>query len=211
MNLNSVNTQVADIVLFKALNPLGGLIRRFEASPGDKFPVFFNHVGQISFDDTVIEALTKVVRTPLSKYMNNKGQEIMIVRRVGITVPELTTINTEAESYLGKKYGYQKIALHLGDYYLSRMFGTEVYLFRRLCLNNRYPICSWVTAWSFSKAGFNFGVAKEVCNPDDIQDCVFRDAKKNSRQWQITYCTRRLFDQIVKVVPEISNQIAFNF
>ena len=46
------------------------------------------------------------------------------------------------------------------------------YVFRRLTSDQRYPICSWLVAHAFSKAGKNFGVAAGAAQPDDIWDFV---------------------------------------
>jgi hypothetical protein len=46
------------------------------------------------------------------------------------------------------------------------------YVFRRLVPGRRYPICSWVVAESFGKAGKHFGVEPGAASPDDIWDFI---------------------------------------
>jgi hypothetical protein len=45
-------------------------------------------------------------------------------------------------------------------------------VFRRLADSGKYPICSWLVAHAFSKAGKNFGVEPGAAEPDDIWDFV---------------------------------------
>jgi hypothetical protein len=51
-------------------------------------------------------------------------------------------------------------------------------VFRRLTRSDRYPICSWLVACSFKKAGKTFGVAPGAASPDDIWDFCTRETDK---------------------------------
>ena len=57
---------------------------------------------------------------------------------------------------------------------LSDRLFLGVYFFRRLILAKDYPICSWVVAWAYQKAGRDFGVPAAAADPDDIWDYVTR-------------------------------------
>ena len=66
-----------------------------------------------------------------------------------------------------KKYGWLMIGAHFLDWLL---LGS--YVFRRLVPGNKYPICSWLVAHSFSEAGRYFGVNPGEASPDDIWDFI---------------------------------------
>ena len=75
--------------------------------------------------------------------------------------------------YWDKKYGYLKIAAHLADWFL---LGS--YAFRRFTRSGKYPICSWLVAHAFSKAGKDFRVDPGAAQPDDIWDFIQRNPDK---------------------------------
>jgi hypothetical protein len=52
------------------------------------------------------------------------------------------------------------------------------YIFRRLTQNGDYPICSWLVAHAFAKAGKTFGVQPGAANPDDIWDFIVDNPEK---------------------------------
>ena len=45
---------------------------------------------------------------------------------------------------------------------------------------DRYPICSWLVAHAFAKAGKTFGVPPGMASPDDIWDFVNEEPEKYS-------------------------------
>jgi hypothetical protein len=57
------------------------------------------------------------------------------------------------------------------------------YFFRRLTNNGNYPICSWLVAHSYSKAGKYFGCEPGAAEPDDIWDFV----KSNTEKYKEIY------------------------
>jgi len=52
------------------------------------------------------------------------------------------------------------------------------YVIRRLGDINDYPICSWLVAQAFAKAGETFGVPPGAADPDDIWDYVTAHRQK---------------------------------
>ncbi|HLE57869.1 MAG TPA: hypothetical protein VJB15_12355, partial [Rhodothermia bacterium] len=80
---------------------------------------------------------------------------------------DIDVIVAAAEKYNGHKYGYGKLIAHFLDWML-----LGAYVFRRLAKMDKYPICSWLVAHSFAKAGRNFGVQPGAASPDDIWDFV---------------------------------------
>jgi hypothetical protein len=132
-----------------------------------------NHVGLIVVDGTIdeaiaVEALSTVKRHRFARY-RGKRTNVAVYRPTNLTDEELQTIVAAAERYVGRKYGYRKIAAHFLDWLLQ-----GAYVFRRLTNDDKYPICSWVVAQAFWKAGKDFGVAAGTASPDDIWDFIVK-------------------------------------
>lgn len=182
-----MNLQYGDVVLFHKRSLLGRLIRRFSTHPSDTTPTRFEHVGEIGdpCTPTVIEAKSRVQENDLNKYLRSKRYHVLIARRRDIRPADRLAIAANARKRLGQKYGWLKIAGHLGDYYVSKIKGSDVYFFRRLCRMDKYPICSWVVAWAYFKVlGYLFHeVLPQYCQPDDIADDIMQD----SGQWEIIH------------------------
>lgn len=134
-----------------------------------------NHVGVIVAEGDLrtavaVEALTKVKRHKLWKqYGPPCSSEVAIYRATNLSEDEIETITKAAESYVGRPYGYLKLLAHLADWFLQ-----GAYVFRRLARMDKYPICSWLVAHSFAKAGKYFGVPPGAASPDDIWDFIQR-------------------------------------
>jgi hypothetical protein len=164
--------QAGDVFLTRSTSFLGKLIRICTQSFGEKRSKV-NHVGLIveaggMQEAVAIEALIRVRRHRLwSRYHPPKTDWIAIYRPKNIPPEDMTVILAEAEDQVGKPYGFGKIIAHFLDWLL---FGA--YVFRRLTQDGDYPICSWLVAHAFSKAGYTFGVDPGAADPDDIWDFV---------------------------------------
>ena len=132
-----------------------------------------NHVGLVVEEgnlrsSVVVEALTKVKRHRLwIQYGPPKKDRVAVFRPRNLNGNERKTIIAEAESQVGRKYAYFMLFLHLLDWFL-----LGAYVFRRIARTGEYPICSWVVAHAFSKAGKDFGVEPGEAQPDDIWDFI---------------------------------------
>jgi len=93
---------------------------------------------------------------------------VAVYRAINLTQEEVDKIVAEAESQVGKEYGYLKIVAHLMDWSL-----LGAYMFRRMVPDGKYPICSWLV----------FGVEPGAGTPDDIWDFVAE--RKPSKYEQI--------------------------
>ncbi|MBN2424521.1 MAG: hypothetical protein JXB44_05820 [Calditrichaceae bacterium] len=161
-----------DIYLSKGSSFIAKAIRFFSTTIGESCTQV-NHVGVIVTKGdlqtcVVVEALHKVTRHTLwSEYGPDHNDLVAIYRPLNLTDEEEEIIVNEANEQVGKKYGYLKIVTHLLDWFL-----LGAYVFRRLTQDGRYPICSWLVAHAFSKAGKHFGVDPGSAQPDDIWDFV---------------------------------------
>jgi len=167
-----------DLFFTRGPSRLSRWIRACERSPGEE-PSVINHVGTVAGVGTiktapVVEALREVERHTLYEQYHGKQDYLTIYRPIGITFEQRMAIGAKAGSYVGRKYGWFKIVNHGSDYLLSRAVGRDIYLFRRLCRNGKYPICSWVSGYSvYAVLGWKFkGLDPSVCQPDDMWDDI---------------------------------------
>ncbi len=172
-----------DVFLTRGDGFISRAIRFFTRGIGEK-RTKVNHVGLVVQSGNlesaiVVEALTMVKRHKLwSQYGPPKKDFVAVYRAINLTEEEVDKIVAEAESQVGKNYGYLKIVAHLMDWSL-----LGAYMFRRMVPDGKYPICSWLVAYSFSKAGKHFGVEPATGTPDDIWDFVAE--RKPSKYEQI--------------------------
>jgi hypothetical protein len=163
-----------DIFLTRGTGLLSFLIRVCTRSFGEKRSKV-NHVGVVVEEGgiqtaVVVEALSKVRRHRLWKrYGPPKRDHVAVYRAKNLRPEEIAIIVGEANEQVGRPYGFCKIIAHFLDWLL-----TGAYFFRRLTSDPRYPICSWLVAHSYSKAGKHFGVAPGAADPDDIWDFVVK-------------------------------------
>lgn len=166
-----------DVFLTKGSSFVSRAIRFFTRKFGES-RTQVNHVGLIvesgSLHSAVaVEALTKVKRHPLGRYAKQRSTSVAIFRPTNLTDEQAATIVAKAEDYVGREYGWFKIATHLADWAL-----LGAYVFRRLTNDDHYPICSWVVAHAFAAADLHFGVEPGEANPDDIWDFVTANPDK---------------------------------
>jgi hypothetical protein len=161
-----------DIFLTRGQAFISKAIRFFTRDTGEK-PTKVNHVGVVVeageiTTTVVVEALSKVKRHRLWKqYGPPREDGVAVYRATNLTPGEIETIVATANRQVGKKYGYLKIVAHFLDWLLN-----GAYFFRRLVPDGKYPICSWLVAHAFSKAGKHFGVEPGAAAPDDIMDFI---------------------------------------
>lgn len=169
----SVCLQPGDVFLTKGPGLLSRLIRFFTRSVGER-RTKVNHVGLVVQGGdlqtaVVVEALIKVREHPLwSQYGPPAKDAVAVYRPTDLTPKQVALVVAKARSYVGRDYGYLKIAAHFLDWAL---LGAHV--FRRLAGSDRYPICSWVVAFAFEEVRSKFfGVDPAEADPDDIWDYV---------------------------------------
>jgi len=157
-----------DIISVRRRGFLSWLIRRCERSKGEE-PSWASHSAMIvSVEPTVLlaESLAKTVIRPLVAAYSGSRAMLVAHRLPELAEGQIAQVVSCAEEYVGRDYGWMKVAAHALDALLG-----GVYLFRRLCRLQAYPICSWVVAFAYEKgAGLKFGADADVATPDDIMD-----------------------------------------
>ena len=185
-NIKTIHLEPADIFLTRGNSLLSKAIRFFSTSIGES-RAKVNHVGLVAtkgsvYDCMVIEALSKVKKhTMWKQYGPFKKDLVAVYRPLNLTQDETELILKTANKQVGRKYGYLKIVAHLLDWFL-----LGAYVFRRLTNDERYPICSWLVAHSFAKAGKYFGVKPGAAEPDDIWDFVTQNPKKYKEMFPLS-------------------------
>ena len=160
-----------DIFLTKSTNIISRLIRYFSRSVGEDHTQV-NHVGVVvegGTQDTavIVEANRKVERRSMAAYARSTSTKVAVYRAERLTTAERDIIVAASNDYVGRSYGYFKIVAHWLDWFFGGVF-----FFRRIFRMDKYPICSWVVAFAYDKAGYRFGIAPEGASPDDIWDWV---------------------------------------
>ena len=176
-----VKMTMGDVVLTQRKKGfIGRLIRRFSRTPGEE-KTNAEHVAIAVNESRLVEATFKgVVTSHIGKYDTKKYK--IRVARARIEYVKRLALKRKAYSYSVKSYGFFKIGLHAMDWFASGVAGKEVFFFRKMAKNNKYPICSWLVAWCYDSIGMDFGKPKEYVQPDDIDDCVVKD-----KEWTIIY------------------------
>jgi len=170
-----------DLLFFRGRQWISGAIRWATRSRGED-RTWANHVGGVGTGGTPdksssIEALWKVKEQPFLKAI--EGADVQVWRKRDLPKGERYELAVHARSYLGRKYGPLKIVAHLCDAVLSKIFGGNPYVFRRLSKMDNYPVCYWV--WSFAyfrSIGYRFGSDPYNTSPDDMHDWC------KSRPWE---------------------------
>ncbi len=162
--------EAGDIVLVRSPGPFGWLIRRFTQLSGER-RTKVNHVGVMVDGQNIVEAQSRTRKWDLRWRYAGRSNHIAIYRWKGLAAQEQATVAAKAEEYVGRKYGWFKILAHALDRYFNGIF-----LFRRLALQDKYPICSWVVAYAYKKIGRDFGVPPNGADPDHIWDYCVEEA-----------------------------------
>jgi hypothetical protein len=111
-----------------------------------------------------------------------RGFEVWRCR--SLTAEQQEAVTRKALDYVGATFGWAKFLTHFFDGLLNKATGREVFFFRRLNHDQRYPICSWITAFSYDRAlHYQFGVPPECADPDEISDWV----KDHPDEWVCVY------------------------
>jgi hypothetical protein len=153
---------------------LGRLIRWGETERGET-PSWTNHTGVVVkaghidkgvYAAEVVEALGHVRRGPLRL----NGVAVRVFRPVpDYTEEEKMRLIAEAQSHIGERYGWWKLA----GFLIKRATGLDV---PRLFFIRDRPICSYLAAWANEAARPRsaewpgFGMAPQAADPDEMLD-----------------------------------------
>lgn len=176
-----------DLILSRS-NTLMGKVARFFSRHIGESRTQVNHSmvvikGGSVQQAVIVEALYKVVCRKLIDGYNSDGIQIAVFRKRNISDESIGAICEKAMSYNNRRYGIAKLFAHFGDWLLQ-----GAYIFRRLARNDYYPICSWLSGFSYAAGNVFFGKPPAQLQPDDMWDYV----KSNSEEWECIYPLSRL-------------------
>jgi hypothetical protein len=176
-NATMVTLEPCDVFLTRGSGFVSRAIRVFTRRFGET-RTRVNHVGIIVDEGNMetaiaVEALAKVDMHPLGRYARKPDTAVAVYRPINLTGEETEKITVKALTYVGRKYGFVKIASHFLDWTLQ-----GAYVFRKFTQDDNYPICSWLVAQAFSSAGKDFGCDPGAATPDDIWDFVTSNPDK---------------------------------
>ena len=122
----------------------------------------------------VVETLLRVRKHRVwERYGPFSLDKVAIYRPINLTPEETDTIVVQAVKQVGKRYGIFTVIGHLLDWLL-----LGAYVFRKIFQSKNYPICSWLVAYAFARAGKNFNVEPGAAQPDDIWDFIQKNPDK---------------------------------
>jgi hypothetical protein len=138
----------------------------------DEPPTYAVHTAQFLGAHKVIE-MQAVVKERTTEEFLQMRQAFEVWRCSPLTVQQRQAISRKSLEYLGRKFGWRKMFTHMLDALVNKVVRKQVFLFRRLNHDQRYPICSWITAFSYDRAlHYRFGVPPECADPDQIYDWI---------------------------------------
>jgi hypothetical protein len=162
---------------------MGQVIRSLQQTYGED-PTYATHTAQFIDSRTVLEMNYVVkVRTIEQFFEGRKAFEVW--RCSSLTIQQREALAFQAKRYLNDKFGGVKLFTHLLDGLINKVVHKDVFFFRRLNHSDRYPICSWITAFAYDRAlHYRFGVEPQLADPDQIHDWV----ESHSNEWARTFC-----------------------
>ncbi len=180
-----------DVVLFAARGDLYGIVGRWIMRTRGEGPTYAVHTAQFLDAGRYIE-LDLVGKIKPTEQILKAHQSHDIWKRRGFEVWRSTSLDDEQRQavtdkaliYVGAWFGWAKFVTHFLDGLIDKLMGKEVFFFRRLNHDQRYPICSWITSFSYDRAiHYQFGVPPECADPDEIADWL----TSHPDEWQCVF------------------------
>jgi hypothetical protein len=145
------------------------------------------HTAQVLDARRVLEMAMVVRVKPIGEVLNKRywiyhwkrrGCEVWRLRT--LTARQRAALTRQALIYNNARFGWIRFSTHLLDGLISQITRKDVFFFRRLGHENRYPLCSDITANAYDKVlHYRFGVPPDCADPDQIHDWV----KANPDEW----------------------------
>lgn len=176
-----------DIVLTSSDSWVGQAIRFGTQEPGED-PTLVQH-SEVLVDTygTSVGALgSGVVARNLRMAYERTNTQVAIFRANNISDETRAALADDAATYVGKRYGYAKILLHVVDGLLWRLIPplSGRPMLTSLSFMESFPICSYLVGKVYARQGLFFDVPPGAASPDDIDDYV--------RQSKNYDCVRKL-------------------
>ncbi len=177
-------------LLFGKESRIAFLIRLFSTFRGER-PSITNHTFLVRPDgELIVESIPTGTseRSWRQVYDNDRHWGVLVEPR-DLSSEARAVIESKAQDYLGRRYGGVAVVTHLLDGTPGRLFGADVYLFRRIRFPGMeaaplYNICSWLICWTHRHVGWSFhgrdgALPCHRATPDDLWDDVFERRPKS--------------------------------
>jgi hypothetical protein len=161
-----------DVILCPGRRAIPHVFTRWATRAHDEHPTYAVHTAQCLDADKIIE-MDMVVKKRSAKEFFQIREAFEVWRCSSLTLGQREAISRKSLEYLGRKFGWSKLLMHLLDGLANKVVHKPVFFFRKLNHDQRYPICSWITAFSYDRAlHYRFGVPPECADPDQISDWI---------------------------------------
>jgi hypothetical protein len=181
-----------DVILFAGRNDLYSRLSRWLMQIAGEGSTYAVHTAQFLDGRRVLE-MDVVGRIKTVDDILNKRVQLDTWERRGfevwrckpLTAGERMALTHQALAYRDVRFGGAKFLMHLLDGLVNKVAHKDIYLFRRLDRDNRYPVCSGITAATYDRAlHYRFGVPPDCADPDHIHDWV----KAHPNEWVQVFC-----------------------
>jgi len=168
--------QTGDIICVRGKGWLSKTIRWFSRSRNEAL-TYANHIAIVKDRYTVSEALWTVKETEIYEWME-KHKNFQVWRFDLLTDAEKDKIYKYLCEYKGNFYGGWKLLFFAGDLGLTKLFGKEMYIFRKMLFIDYFPICSWLATHAYAKAGYRFrDFDPNYLDPDTMHDIIMNNGR----------------------------------
>lgn len=172
-----------DVIFYAGKGDLSGVFGKWVVRSFGEPPTYAVHVAQFLDAGRILEMDGTVKIKSLDQLLNG-GRGFQVWRYARLTNQQREALDTKALAYLNAKFGLAKLFTHLLDCMITKLARKDVFLFRRLNHSDRYPICSWVTAFSYDRVlHYQFGVPPNGADPDQMHDWV----TSHPEEWKCIY------------------------
>jgi hypothetical protein len=172
-----------DVIFLASKGDLPGHLGSWIAQSRGEQPTYAVHTAQFLDAGAILEMDFLAEKRDLDHLLlSRRGFQVWRLR--GLTAEQRQALTRKALVYLGMKFGWAKLVTHVLDGLINKIAGKEIFFFRRLNHRDRYPICSWITAFAYERAlHYRFGVPPECADPDQMHDWV----KAHPREWTLIF------------------------
>lgn len=181
-----LEVRTGDILVYSGGSFIAKSIKWFERGYREE-PSIASHAGIFSGDGVlgeahifIIEALPpKVVKRDFLTAYRNDLKNCYFLQPIGIHRSTRMKIVNEASKLVGLPYGMTKIFANAVDGLFAKLLKKKnFYGIRRFFRLPAFPICSYLVAHAYKKAGLDFGMKDYYATPDDILDFAFSHPEK---------------------------------
>jgi len=172
-----------DVIFLASKGDLPGRLGEWIAQSRGEHPTYAVHTAQFLDAGTILEMDFLTEMRDLGHLLKS-GRGFEVWRRRGLTAGQRQALTRKALVYRGTKFGWGKLVTHVLDGLINKIARQEIFFFRRLNHRDRYPICSWITAFAYDRAlHYRFGVPPECADPDLMHDWV----KAHPGEWTLIF------------------------